>query len=84
MLVAVLLPVVVRLSLPSGERRRTLTCGRDLGLLGSAVTATHRAACRVATSQAQVHGDRHSSYGVDVGWQSSGRPIEGRDPWTHR
>jgi len=77
MLVAVLLPVVVGLFLLVMQRFEAAVSPPDDVLGGP---GRHG----VPTSQAQVHGDRHSGNGVDVGWQSSGRPIEGRGPWTHR
>jgi hypothetical protein len=77
MLVAVLLPVVVGLSLRAIQRYEVGVSSPDDVLGGPSGHG-------VPTSLAQVHCDRHSGNGVDVGWQSSGRPIGGRDPWTHR
>jgi hypothetical protein len=65
-------------------RRRTLTWGRDLRPLGSAMTAMHPAACPVATSEAQLHGDEHNDNKVDVDREGPGRPNGGVGPWTHR
>jgi hypothetical protein len=96
MLVALLLPVLIGLFLlamegfetrvckPRGQDSRTLTWDRGLRPLGSAVTAMHPAACLVATSEAQFHGDRHNGNGADIDRQGPRRPIGGRGPWTHR
>jgi hypothetical protein len=88
MLVAILLPVLIGLLLPavdrSGTPRQTLTWGRDLRPLGSAVTARHPAACPVATSEAQLHSDGHKDNEADVDRQGPGRPNGGVGPWTHR
>jgi hypothetical protein len=86
--------------LPSGERRRAATWGRDLRPLGSRVTARHPAACPVAPSEAQLHGARQDGRTAGrqdgrtagrqdgneayTGRQGSGRRIEGRGPWTCR
>ena len=51
---------------------------------GSAVTAMHPAACPMTTSEAQFHGDRHNGNEADMDRRGPGRPIGGRDPWTHR
>jgi len=84
MLVAVLLRVVVGLFLLAMQRFEAGVCPPDEVLGGPDRQGSPTGDRTGATSQAQVHGDRHSRNGVDVGRESSGRPIEGRGPWTHR